>query len=139
MSPFRPAKRTNVRNAAVIKRLIKCPPWAKRLEDEQGAALIELAFCLFMLLVMVFGIIDFSQLILDHQEMSGLTRQGSDLASRGTTLTTTVAALVIQGASMNIGTNGRIIVTEVANDTSGNPQIIDQAESPTGIAVTSAV
>src|SRR5579863_801698 len=107
MSPFRPAKRTNVRNAAVIERLIKCPSWAKRFEDEQGAALIELAFCLFMLLILVFGIIDFSQMILDHQEMCGLARQGSNLALRGgVTLSEVVTALDVQGAPMNIGTQG---------------------------------
>jgi len=88
---------------------------------------------------LVFGLIDFSQIILDNQVMSGLSRQGSNLASRGTTLTDTVSALGIQGASMNIGTKGRIIVTEVANDVNGAPQIVGQVESPTGISVTSAV
>jgi Flp pilus assembly protein TadG len=122
----------------MIKRLIKGLAWAKRLEDERGAALIELALCLSMLLVLVFGIIDFSQIILDHEVMSGLSRQGSDLASRGTSLTDTVSALGIQGASLNIGTKGRIILTAVT-DVNGNFQIIGQAESPTGISITSAV
>ena len=125
----------------MIKRLIRGLAWAKRLEDERGAALVELALCLFMLLVLVFGIIDFSQIIYDHQQMSGLSRQGSDLASRAAddTLQETVAALVVQGAPMNIGTNGRIILTEVANNSSGSPIIVNQAESTTGIAATSAV
>jgi len=123
----------------MIKRLTEGLARAKRLEDERGAALIELAICLPLLLILVFGLIDFSQIIFDNQVMSGLSRQGSDLASRGTTLTNTVSALVIQGASLNIGMQGRIIVTEVANDVNGNPQIVDQVESPTGISVTSAV
>jgi Flp pilus assembly protein TadG len=122
----------------MIKRLIKGLAWTKRLEDERGAALIELAFCMSTLLILVFGLIDFSLIIFDNQVMSGLSRQGSDLASRGTSLTDTVSALGIQGASLNIGTNGRIILTAVA-DVNGSPQIIDQVESPTGISVTSAV
>jgi Flp pilus assembly protein TadG len=126
-------------NVGMIKRLIERFAWAKRLVDEKGGAFIELALCLPVLFVLVFGLIDFSQMIFDNQMMSGLSRQGSDLASRGTTLATTVTAVDIQGASLNIGTQGRIIVTEVANDTNGKPQIKDQAESPTGIAATSAI
>jgi Flp pilus assembly protein TadG len=128
----------------MIKRLIKGFAWAKRLKDERGNALVELAACLPMLLVLVFGLIDFSQMIFDKQAMSGISRQGSNIASRTyrgdtTSLQTTVAGLVTQGASLNIATNGRIIVTVVANNVSGNPQIIDQAISPTGISASSAV
>jgi hypothetical protein len=47
-----------------------------------------------------------------------------------------VTALGVQGASMNIGTQGRIFVTEVAG-TSTSPQIVAQQESSTGIAATS--
>ncbi len=123
----------------MIKRLTEGLARTKRLDDERGGALVELAVCLPIMFVLVFGLIDFSQIILDNQVMSGLSRQGSNLASRGTSLTDTVAALDIQGASMNMGTRGRIIVTEVANDVNGNPQIVGQVESPTGIRVTSAV
>jgi Flp pilus assembly protein TadG len=122
----------------MIKRLMKGLAWAKRLEDERGAALIELALCLSLLLTMTFGLIDFSLILFDKQEMSGITRQGSDLASRGTSLTDTVTALGTQGESLNIGTKGRIIVTAVA-DVNNKPQIVDQAESPTGISVSSAI
>jgi Flp pilus assembly protein TadG len=126
----------------MIKRLTEGLAWAKRLEDERGAALVELAICVPMLLILVFGLIDFSQIIFDNQKMSGISRQGSDLASRGalgSNLSTIVSALVVQGASLNIGTQGRIFVTEVANDSSGHPQIVDQAYSPSppGIAATS--
>ena len=123
----------------MIKRLSEALAQAKRMEDEGGDALIELALCLPVLLVMAFGVIDFSQMIYDKQVMAGLSRQGSDLASRGTPLANTVSALGTQGASLNIGTNGRIFVTEVANDAHGNPEIVGQAESSTGISVTSAV
>jgi Flp pilus assembly protein TadG len=122
-------------------RVIKRPVWAKDFEDEGGAAIVELALCLSMLLVMVFGLVDFSQMIYDHQMMSGLTRQGSNLALRGgVTLQQVVTALEVQGAPMNIGTKGRIIVTAVWNDpTTGNPVIEDQYESPSGIAATSVI
>jgi len=129
-----------------MKRLIEGLAWAKRLADERGGALVEIAMCLPFLCILAFGTIEFSEMILDYQVMNGLTRQGSDLASRGTDLSTTVSALVTQGASLSISTQGRIFVSEVsdARDSSGNliandPIIVNQVESPTGIAATSVV
>jgi hypothetical protein len=107
--------------------------------DERGQALLEFVFCSFMLLVLVFGLIDISRAISDAQIMSGLTRQGSNLASRGTGLQDTVSALVTQGASLDVGTRGRIIVTSVANGVNGVPEITGQAESMGGIPVTSRI
>lgn len=137
----------------MIKRLIKGLAWAKRLADERGNALVELVICMPLLLVLAFGLIDFSQMIFDKQTMAGISRQGSNLASRNYTgptgsmpLSTVVSALVTQGASLNIGTNGRIIVTVVADGLDGSnklipgdPKILDQYESPTGISATSKV
>lgn len=122
----------------MIKRVKKGLRQARLLKEEQGGALVELAITVTLLLTLAFGLIDFSQMIFDKQVMSGLSRQGSDLASRGTSLADTVSALGIQGASLDIGTKGRIIVTEVA-DVNGTPQIIDQLESGSGISATSSV
>jgi len=124
----------------MIKRLFEGSAWTKRLEDERGAAFIELAVCLPVMFVLVFGLIDFSQIIFDNQVISGISRQGSDLASRGSgmSLSTIVSALVTQGSSLNMGTRGRIIVTEV-NGTSTKPNIVQQQISSTGIAATSVI
>jgi Flp pilus assembly protein TadG len=110
------------------------------LEDQQGAAVVELGLCIPLLLLVVFGLIDFSQIIFDHQMMSGISRQGSNLASRNPdmTLQDDVSALVTQGASMGIGTNGRILISKVRNN-NGVAQVVDQAVSATGIPVTSAI
>jgi len=111
---------------------------ARFYRGERGQALIEFALCCPLLLILVYGIISFSLPIYHKLVMSGLTRQGSNLASRGTSLTDTVAALVTQGASLNISTQGRIIVTAVA-DVNGKPEIVEQVESNTGIPATSAI
>lgn len=120
------------------RRLLEIEKWARGFESESGQALVEFTLCLSLLLILSLGLIDFSMMIFDKQQMSGLTRQGSDLASRGTALTTTVSALGTQGASLNIGAQGRIIVTAVAN-VNNKAQVIEQSESSTGITVTSAI
>jgi len=106
---------------------------------EHGQAMLEFILCVFMLFVMVFALIDISRVIQDKQVMSGLSRQGSNLASRGTSLQYTVSALVTQGAALDVGTRGRIIVTSVAEGASGTPEITGQAESTGGIPVTSMI
>ncbi len=128
-----------------MKRLTEGLAWAKRLENERGGALIEMAMCLPFLCLLVFGVIEFSRIILDCQVMNGMSRQGSDLASRGWPLADegatpgVLTALVTQGAPLNIGTQGRIIVTEVTYDPNGNPTIADQVPSSSGITVTSRI
>lgn len=112
---------------------------ARRHGSDRGQALLEFTACIFVLLVMVFGLIDVSRVLHDKQVMSGLTRQGSNLASRGTSLPQTVSALVTQGAALDVGTNGKVIITSVADGTNGTPQITGQAESTGGITVTSSV
>jgi Flp pilus assembly protein TadG len=100
---------------------------------------LEFTACFLVLLTMVFGLIDVSRILHDKQVMSGLTRQGSNLASRGTSLQQTVSALVTQGSSLDLGTQGRVIVTSVAEGSNGSPEITAQVESTGGIAVTSSV
>jgi Flp pilus assembly protein TadG len=112
---------------------------ARRRRSERGQALLEFTACFFVLLTMVFGLIDVSRILHDKQVMSGLTRQGSNLASRGTSLQDTVTSLVTQGSSLNLGTEGRVIVTSVAEGSNGSPEITAQVESTGGIAVTSSI
>jgi len=112
---------------------------ARRQESERGQALLEFAVCIFVLLTLVCGLIDVSRMLHDKQVMSGLTRQGSNLASRGTDLQDTVTALVTQGSALDVGTQGKIILTSVAEGANGMPQITGQAESTGGIAATSAI
>jgi len=123
----------------MIERLTKVIAWAKRFEDQRGQALREFSLCLPPLLLLAFGVIDFSQMIVDEHVLVGLSRQGSNLAARSETPAATVAAIETQGASLNIGTRGMIIVTQVVNNSSGSPIIHLQSQMPGGISVTSAV
>ena len=82
---------------------------------ESGQALVEFAAVGLLLLMLVFGLIDFSRAIYDQQIMKGLTRQGSNLASRGTDLTASASSVITGAAPLDLNNNGRVIVTSVAN------------------------
>ncbi len=82
---------------------------------QRGQALVEFAAVSFVLMMLVFGLIDFCRAIYDQQVMKGLTRQGSNLASRGTDLPTSLSSVVNGAAPLNLNNDGYCIITAVAN------------------------
>jgi Flp pilus assembly protein TadG len=81
-----------------------------------GQALIEFTFVATTLLLLVCGLIDFSRAISVRQVVTSLTREGSNLASRNTSLSNTIAAVVASASPLNMANNGRIIVSVVTNN-----------------------
>jgi len=69
--------------------------------------------------------------------MTNLTREGSNLASRGTDLPQTAAAVVAGAAPLDLNRKGRVIVTSVLNN-GGSFRITGQT-SQGGISATSKV
>jgi Flp pilus assembly protein TadG len=92
----------------------------------RGQATLEFAVAATVLLVLLLAVVDFSRAIYDLQVMVGLTRQGSNLASRGDTLPQAASAVVAGDAPLNLGNNGEVIVTSVMN-VGGVDQITGQA------------
>jgi Flp pilus assembly protein TadG len=83
-----------------------------------GQAIAEFAMAVTILLIFIFAAIDFGRALNDLQVMADLTRQGSDLASRGTPLggnTGAVAAVVSGESSLDLVNNGNVIITAVTN------------------------
>ncbi len=98
--------------------------------DQSGQALIEVSFGLIMLCVFVLGIIDFGRAIYDIQVMKNLVGEGSSMASRGTSVSTTVATIDADaGRDMNMSANGCVIVTIVENMGSNSLQVTQQASA----------
>lgn len=83
---------------------------------ESGQALIEFAISVLVLATLVFGMIDFSRAIYQQQVITNLTGQGADLALRGTALSTAATAVINSSSNLNLGTNGRVIVTAAYNN-----------------------
>jgi Flp pilus assembly protein TadG len=89
--------------------------WRKIAAVESGQAAMEFALIAALMLVILCMLIDFSRAIHDMQVMSGLSRQGSNLASRGTTLSDSATAVIAGDAPLDLSTNGEVIITSVTN------------------------
>ena len=105
--------------------------------DDCGQALLEFAISATMMLTLVFGLIDFSRAIYLEELITNLTGEGSSMASRGTSLTSTAAAVVAAAGSLNLNANGQVIVSSVFNN-NGKIQLTGQV-SQGGIGATSLI
>jgi Flp pilus assembly protein TadG len=109
----------------------------KIVAHESGQAAVEFALVAALMLVLLLAIIDFGRALNYMQVMVGLTRQGSNLASRGTSLAQSAAAVVAGSAPLNLGNNGEVTVTSVANI--NNVNTITGQASQGGISCTSRI
>jgi Flp pilus assembly protein TadG len=77
-----------------------------------------MAMAVSLLLVLICGSIDFGRALNDLQTMADLTRQGSNLASRGTTLTESTAAVISGESGLDLANHGVVIITSITNNSS---------------------
>lgn len=92
--------------------------------------MVEFALCLPILLMLVLGVIEYSRSLDAAHSLSGLSREGANLAARGTPLDTVVIAVVANGEDIALGSAGGVVATEVEIDASGWPLVRAQAFSP---------
>jgi len=113
--------------------LVACKRSRKSANGERGQALLEFLPVIALLLVLAFGVIECSYAIWQLEVITALTREGSNLASRGAglpcpaapaacpppslteTLQASANAVISDGAALNLATNGEVIVTAVQN------------------------
>jgi Flp pilus assembly protein TadG len=105
--------------------------------NESGQAAVEFAMVATLVLMLLLAIIDFGRALNYLQVMVGLTRQGSNLASRGTSLAQSAAAVVAGSAPLNLSNNGEVTVTSVAKI--NNVNTITGQASQGGISCTSKI
>jgi Flp pilus assembly protein TadG len=82
---------------------------------ESGQAAMEFALIAVLMLVILCMVIDFCRAIHNEQLMAGLSREGSNLASRGTTLSDSAAAVIGGSPSLDLSDKGEVIITSVTN------------------------
>jgi hypothetical protein len=97
---------------------------------EEGIAAVELALILPLLLVMVFGIIDFGRLIQANLIVTNVSREGGNMASRGfKSGDDLISMLQSSGTPLDLNGSGRIYVSRIKAGTSRtapNPSIDPQ-------------
>src|SRR5271169_7175604 len=92
-----------------------------RSQNHSGQALVEFMFVGFIMLFMLFGMIDFCRAISTKQTLVNLSREGANEAARGNgdtvdaTISNAVAAVISGASPLNINTHGRVIISAVYN------------------------
>ncbi len=95
--------------------------WGSISRERSGQALIEFMFVAFILLFMLFGMIDFCRAISARQVLINLSREGANLAARGTgntpdaAISNAIAAVIAEANPLDVYTNGLVIITAVFN------------------------
>jgi Flp pilus assembly protein TadG len=97
-----------------------------KIGGRSGQSLIEFTLMAAALLVLVFGIIDIGRALSQRQILINLSREGANLASRGTSVTNTVDALVVSANPLNIANDGRIILTVIQRQQDLTLKVVDQ-------------
>jgi Flp pilus assembly protein TadG len=88
---------------------------SKLVAAHSGQAMIEFAVIVPLMLVLMFALVDFGRALTSMQAMIGLSREGSNLASRGETLPQSAAAVMAGDAPLDLSGSGEVIVTSVTN------------------------
>jgi Flp pilus assembly protein TadG len=117
----------------------------RRIRDRSGQAVLEFALAGTMLILLTFGLIDFSRAISDHEVMINISREGSNEAARGVgntvdqALANAIKSVVTGSAPLNFtGSYGKVIITAVSNNGTATT-VISQATTGTLSGVTSKV
>jgi Flp pilus assembly protein TadG len=87
-------------------------------------------FEVMILVVLLFGLIDFSRFLTTRQTLINVSREGSNLSLRQTSLSNAVVAVIASASPLTIGntgsgSKGRVIITEVTSINNAN-RITDQ-------------
>jgi Flp pilus assembly protein TadG len=101
---------------------------SKMQRNNSGQALVELALIMPMLMIFVFGIVDYTRALYDQEVITNLAGEGSSMASRATPLAETVTA-VWSDADIDMTDNGCVIVTSVSSPSSGSYKVTAQSQS----------
>ena len=84
------------------------------LKDSRGQSVVEFAVVMPLLLLIVLGVIEVSYALLDQHVVTKMTREGSNLISRETSLADAVTALKsMSGRPVNFNTNSKVIFSVV--------------------------
>ncbi len=104
-------------------------PVGRLVRSQQGQDLVELTILIPLLLIFVFGIIEFGSLMDSQQAMTHLSREGANIASRGAPLDEVLTVTLDNGRELRLQERGGVVVSRILVYDEG-PQVEEQVSSP---------
>lgn len=95
---------------------------------ERGVDFVEMVIVAPVLLALSFGILELGHALSNAHAMSSLTREGANIAARGTELDTVLAVTMLNGASIGLNGRGGTVVSRIRIE-SGVPTVREQVAS----------
>ncbi len=96
-----------------------------RLRARRGQALAEFAVAAPIVLILAMAVIEFGRVIDATHAVTGLSREGANIAARGTPLDTVLTVVTGNGADIRLSSLGGVIASQVTV-TGGVPQVTMQ-------------
>jgi hypothetical protein len=97
--------------------------------DDRGTALVETAIVTILLLAMALGVVEFGNALSIEHTLTGLSREGANLAARGAGLDESVNAVLVNGGDVGLSSRGGVVGSRLVVQ-GRTPRIVDQAVSP---------
>lgn len=97
--------------------------------SRKGQAIVETVLIVPMLLLLLLGLIESGNALSVKHKMAVLSREGANIASRGTSLAETLNVLVDSGDEIQLREKGGIVVTRITV-IDGNPVVDSRVGSP---------
>lgn len=104
------------------------PRWGAALREETGTATLETALVGGILLSLALGIIEFGSAFSAEHTLSGLSREGANLAARGTSLDESIDVVMENGEDLNLDSRGGAIASRVVIE-NGSAVVEEQVAS----------
>lgn len=99
------------------------------MRDTRGQAVVEFAMVLPLVLFLLLGMLEVGNALAVGHTLSRLSREGANIASRGTSLDTVLTVLATSGSDIKLGRRGGSVVSKVAVRSDGI-RILNQVSSP---------
>ena len=99
----------------------------RRARDSRGQSLVEFSLVLPLLLLLAYGVSEIGYLLLDQHVVTKLTREGSNLISRNTTLADAVTAMTSMSARpVDFSTRSKVIFSVLKKGATSGTANYDQ-------------
>lgn len=95
------------------------------LRSDSGQGLVEFSLALPVILIILLGLVEFSNAYDRVHGLAGLSREGANIAARGTALSEVLTTVVADGETLKMSANGGAIVSRLVVQ-SGQPVIMAQ-------------